>query len=149
MNKKLSDVLNFLDSIEAINSGGCGVSALAIYRWCKKHRVKVDASPFVILTTYGDEWDIRHNSEIIQNGEHLDKLEITHLVIEVGTKLTDSTGEPDLEYYCYRQPEQLNESQLLEALDCEWNRQFDRRENIPLIEQALGIDLSDVSLRYY
>ena len=35
--KHFAEVLRYLSSIEYINRGGCGVAALAIYRWLKKH----------------------------------------------------------------------------------------------------------------
>ena len=141
----LESILECLDSIPNINHGGCGISALAIYRWCKANGVKVSKRPFVILLSesYGDKWTIEHNRDIIEMGDFR-RITLSHVAIKVGKKLIDSTGQPDLDYYKHRQPEQLNESELIEALDSSWNHMFDREESIPKIELALNIDLSDV-----
>ena len=55
-NLDLESVLDVLNNIPAINQGGCGISALAIYRWCKKNGVSVSDNPFVVLCE--DEWEL-------------------------------------------------------------------------------------------
>jgi len=141
----LSKILESLDSIPNINRGGCGISALAIYRALKQKGVIVSDRPFVILLTYGDEWEIQNNSKHFARGS-FDCLEFAHVAIELNKQLIDSSGEVDTDYFALQQPERLNESELLDAInnDPDWNVSFDREDSIPLIELALRIDLSDV-----
>lgn len=145
----LANVLEFLDSIWSINSGGCGVSALAIYRWSKQHE-SVSDRPFHLF--WHDDCVSKHtveqNDEALANGD-LDSLQVPcHLVIELFNGFYDSTGkldESDLPEL--HQEYRLNESELLALINDhygDWNSSFHRAKLIPQIEQDLGIDLSDV-----
>ena len=62
----LQEALACLNSIPNINRGGCGLSALAIYRWCKKNGIEVSDRPFVVLCE--DEWELDHNNTACENG---------------------------------------------------------------------------------
>lgn len=145
--KKLTTVLRRLNKIDAINIGGCGISALAIYRWCKKNDIKVDDRPFIFLWRDGYEWESTHNEECLENGE-LKSVEVpAHVIIELGNGIYDSKGEAgnDLSFPI-QQGYQLNEDELLVIINNidKWNSFFRRSRAIPTIEQALGINLSDV-----
>lgn len=144
---KLQDALEYLDSIWSINCGGCGISALAIYRWCKAHDIEVSERPFVFLND--DEWENERNEERLTSG-NLDAIIIpNHIAIELDGTLHDSTGELDwypddwsaLDYH-------LNEAELLAAINTSqpraWNSDFNREKHIPKIVAQLEIDLSDV-----
>lgn len=56
--KNLNDIKNELDCIPAINWGGCGLSALAMYRWLKDNDKLVGDEFFVFLYV-----DYDHNFE--------------------------------------------------------------------------------------
>ena len=47
--KTFDEVLNFLSNIPSINCGGCGISALAMYRWLKKHGKTTEETAFYYL----------------------------------------------------------------------------------------------------
>ena len=146
MSTNLESVLDVLNNIPAINQGGCGISALAIYRWCKKNGVSVNDNPFVVLCE--DEWELEHNNNACANGE-VNDIQIPHIVIEIGGELTDSEGiEGELiSRLPYRQDYQLNEDELLSLVNTNaWNSWFNRRQWKDYIAQELNIDLSDVVL---
>lgn len=142
---KLHNALACLDSIPYINDGGCAVSALAIYRWCKDNGIEVNDRPFVIL--YDDEWDANRGDEIIEAGDFA-SLPSPHIVIEIDGELYDSTGCANhwLQALPVRATNQLNEDELLQAINYKtfWNDLFDREYSIPKIEFGLSVDLSDV-----
>ena len=144
----LNSILESLDDLPFINSGGCGVSALAIYRWCKAHDVWVSDRPFTFLWRDGNEWEASNNDELLLNGE-LDRVEApSHVVIQLfdGGDY-DSTGQRcDCYPYVVRQEYKLNEQELLNVINRpeEWNSVFQRALLIERIEFSLGIDLSDI-----
>ena len=148
--EKLQPVLEYLNSIPDINAGGCGLSALAIYRWCRKNGIEVGDRPFVIISN--DLWDVQHNNELIDD-EMIDRLEYPHIVTEIDGKLWDSTGNDDednddnFSYWPFR-CEPIGEDDIIELLNnASWNPDFKRNKYLPLIESHLDIDLSDVE--YY
>lgn len=146
----LWDALHCLNSIPYINRGGCGISALAIYRWCKKNGIEVSDRPFVVVCA--DEWELEHNNSACEAGD-VNEIWIPHVTIEIDGELYDSEGlDGDMltEYRPYRQDYQLNEEELLTIINQpNWNSTFNRRKYRDIIAYGLGIDLSDVSLRGY
>lgn len=147
--ERIQSVLECLDSIPFINHGGCGISALAFYRWCKKNGVRVCDRPFVFLWDRHDEWEARHNDELLQNGE-LDRVEVpSHIVIRLDDGLYDSTGITnyvETGYWPNQQEYDLNEEELLVIINrpSDWNPTFRRSKHIEKIEFGLDVDLSDV-----
>ena len=146
----LESVVKTLDVIPNLNRGGCGISALAIYRWCKENGVEVSDRPFVVLCE--DEWELEHNNIACQEGD-VDEIWIPHVVIEVDGILWDSTGnehqhsEYSLLSYSYRQDYQLSEEELLGIINTDaWNSTFNRNKFTDVIATELDIDLSDVEL---
>jgi len=144
--KQLSEILDCLNGIWSINYGGCGISALAIYRWSKQNE-SVSDRPFVFLWRENDEWEAENNDESLENGD-LDSVEVPcHIAIELYAGLYDSEGLRDDDCYPFviRQSYKLNESELLHVINSDgWNSSFNRANFIPQIEHDLGIDLSDV-----
>lgn len=144
---KFQSVLECLNSIPAINAGGCGISALAIYRWCRENGIEVSDRPFVIISN--DEWDVQHNNSLIEIGEIRERLEYPHIVIEIDGLLWDSTGNEEEDNngnfsYWHERCLPIGEDDLLELINySSWNPSF-KRSNVRKIEYALGIDLSDV-----
>ena len=133
--------LECLDSIPNINFGGCGLSALSIYRWCKKNGVQVDDEPFVILCD--DEWELSHNNACIEQGA-INDVSIPHIAIQVDGELWDSTGNEPTVNYPYH-TEAFGTSELIELLNEHgWNSWFNREKFLPIIEIGLEIDLSDI-----
>lgn len=144
--KNLSDVLCILNNIPFINRGGCGISALALYRWLKKNRVKVSHSPFVVLCE--DEYELMHNNAACENGD-VDEIIISHVVIEFHGGLYDSEGRNGdmIRSMPFRQDYQLNEGELLAIINTNaWNSLFDRSAWVDYIADNLDIDLSDIEI---
>ena len=145
----LGSILDTLNSIPRINSGGCGIAALAIYRWCKANNVPVSDRPFIFLWRDDDEWEARNNDQHLFNGE-IDNVEApSHVAIELADGLYDTEGLEGSRLFqrcTCKQEYKLNEYELLNVINRteEWNFTFNRSRNIPIIEIALGIDLSDV-----
>lgn len=143
---KFQNALACLDSIPYINQGGCGLSALAIYRWCKKNGVEVSDRPFVVLCE--DEWELNYNNQCVEEGE-VNEIGIPHIVIEIDGELTDSEGTNGqlVESLPFRQEYQLSEDELLDLLNNHgWNSMFNRRKYRDIIALGLDVDLSDVDL---
>lgn len=147
---KFQSVLECLNSIPYLNSGGCGISALAIYRWCKANNVSVSDRPFVFLWREYDGDVAQENDARLFNGE-IDRVEApSHVAIELADGLYDSAGRESsvlFEYCTCAQSYKLDEDELLNVINRteEWNPTF-RRSNVRKIEYALGIDLSDVEV---
>ena len=147
----LQEALACLNSIPNINRGGCGLSALAIYRWCKKNGIEVSDRPFVVLCE--DEYEVRHNNAALENGD-IEEVEIPHVTIELDGELWDSTGsennhkgESCFDWLKLRTDYYLDEEELVATINVDaWNDSFIRRKYRDIITLGLGIDLSDVEL---
>jgi hypothetical protein len=140
--KQARESLNYIDNI---NCGGCGIAALALYRWRKAHRLKTYG--FSFLYQKYDDWELKHNQRCIESND-LDSIEVpAHIALRVGTRLHDSNGA-NAKDSCSTPLTQhgINESILLYVINeiDGWNSTFNRRRAIPQIENLLGVDLSDV-----
>ncbi|MFW9873500.1 MAG: hypothetical protein ACFFG0_10385 [Candidatus Thorarchaeota archaeon] len=141
--KTLEDVQLYLISIPAIHSGGCGVSALAMYRWLEKHK-KLDNTKFVYL--YSSEYDYNRNSNIMKNRNGNLKAPDHCILLHEG-QFIDASGIVNLK--CWGNYVQIiDEEQLVrdsvKDKDASWNHAFERDKYIKEIEKKLKIDLSDI-----
>lgn len=136
----LKKVQKFLSKIPNINGGGCGVSALALYRWIKNN-LEIENTKFVFL--YDNEDRYLNNAKILRNKKG--KAEApTHCCLLYKGKFIDSDGERKVGKYNWLQI--IDEEEFItKALDniWDWNHSFDR-EYIDEIEEKLDIDLSDI-----
>ncbi len=140
--KTLKQVQKFLDNIPDIDRGGCGISALAMYRWLKNNGDKSNIK-FVFLYEYGDEKEYLTNKRVLKDKEG-EPVACSHCCILHGKKFIDSEGVVDIEEYEWVQI--IKEEDFLKrslANIGEWNPRFDRH-NICKIEEELGIDLGDI-----
>lgn len=113
--------LKYLNSIENINDGGCGIAALSIKR--KKKRGSIIKA---------------------MSGIFSEKL---HYYVVDGEKVIDSTGVySKKELDGYWKTEKVSEKELVKNIKNEslWNQIFNRK-NIKKIEKDLGVDLSDIT----
>lgn len=135
---------NHLSTIQFINSGGCGIAALALYRWRKAHDMRVNGFAFL----YDDAWDLEHNQKAIQASQ-LSKMETpSHVALIVDKKLHDSEGDSankTCKHITCIQPG-ITEATLLYLINQphRWHHRFNRKLSIPEIESQLGVDLSDI-----
>ena len=64
-NETFEDVKEFLSNIDYINSGGCGLSALVMYRWLKKYDKLTEDIKIIFLDN--DEYNYKNNKECMTN----------------------------------------------------------------------------------
>lgn len=140
LQEDLTYVCGILDSIPNINDGGCGLAALAIVRYLRKQGHEIE-NPFRVIYYDTSRYYVERNKEAIENGEHLERT--PHIIVEIGEKVYDSTGEfcEDTYNYINEVPEHI----LVLTLNTDkWNKCFNRVKWYPHIVDTLGIDLSDV-----
>ena len=136
---EIDQVQKYLNSIPNINAGGCGISALSIYRWLKKNN-KLDDTKFIYL--YREKYRYLNNSSILKKKNGKPQAP-SHIALLYDGQFIDSSGEIKLTYGWVQIIDE--EEFLKETLNNlnDWNNMFDRN-NIPKIEGYLGIDLSDI-----
>lgn len=136
------DVRNYLASIPNINKGGCGVAALAMYRWLKKNNQLCSNFKFVILYSCWHDADIiENNKHVLQTG-HGSAVACSHICITNGMyEVIDSDSEIDASNY--KDVQYISEEWfLINMLDNvgSWNTLFDRKW-VKSIEKKLNIDI--------
>lgn len=141
--KTLETVQDILDSIDCINYGGCGISALAMFRWLQKNNMLTGDESFTYLYVDWDYTFFENDNVIKQNST--DKLKAaSHIMLFHNGKLIDSEGSIVQPKYV-NQHENISLDALMESINfTRWNSMFNREESIPIIEHELEIELSDV-----
>jgi len=146
--KTLEDVRRFLDKVPMINCGGCGISALAMYRWLKKNFPE-QASKVIFHFFHRDRESFENNESLIKNNAYNENniLIPAHIGFQIKnlTKIIDSEKVVKKSRYGY-QLDFDSEHILMYAINklCGWNDMFNREQSVPVIAKELGIDLSDV-----
>lgn len=141
----LNQVRRFLDSLESINYGGCGVAALSMYRWLKKNNMLKGNECFVFL--YQDNSFFYRTNDKFFKGLGKNIVSCAHVVLKIDDEYYDTTGKTRAMFLWrfLNQHDNITEDNLITALNNEyWNEMFDRDLYIPIIEMVLGIDLSDI-----
>ncbi|MFO7969745.1 MAG: hypothetical protein R6U15_06550 [Candidatus Izemoplasmatales bacterium] len=140
--RTLKQVQKYLDDIPNINSGGCGVSALAMKKWLKKNKNKDVKIKFLYR---GHEFAYMKNDEILKGNEKENLRAPAHCCIIYGKKHKDSTGDILLRDFSTRH-EIPNDKMFIDCVkdDSTWNPCFERDMYIPKIEKDLGISLKEV-----
>lgn len=143
--KQLEKACNKLADVPAINYGGCGIAALALYRWCIVHKIQPDG--FILL----DDDGIDNNSYAIETGEYENMTVPSHIVLSVKGYYCDSRGISDDNPYSDEYDyvlDGIKPDALLYLINNgeSWNDEFDRECGVPEIEQILHVDLSDIEL---
>jgi hypothetical protein len=144
--KTFEEVRNFLNNIDNINCGGCGISALAMYRWLKKHGLTTEQTAFYFLEN--DEDNHNNNKQYFSNKEI--KLKAScHVVLYHNDQTIDSGGFKSISNYSYQLLEKSEEF-LIKMINSvsTWNYAFKRKDHIKNIAKTLGIDLSDVRISW-
>lgn len=140
--KQLRKICKILDEVENINCGGCGISALAMYR--ALHKLDKTIKPrFAYLYYEYERADFEHNAKAYANNELDDLCVPSHVVFEFNGKLWDSTGRVNKYPIVQRN---INLKALMATINNvdKWNTWFDRKEEIPLIESNLQIKLRGI-----
>lgn len=138
------EVRNFLNNITSINAGGCGISALAMYRWLKLHGKVTEQTAFYFLDN--DEDNHNNNKKYLANKYILVKAS-SHVVLYHNDQTIDSGGFKSINNYDYALLEK-SEKFLLAMINAvwSWNHSFERKKHVGKIAKTLGIDLSDIEL---
>lgn len=140
--EKTREIIN---SIPCINFGGCGISALSMYRWIKKYQ-QIDDMSFTFL--YSDNDGFSHNEQILSGKNHSSVLFApTHVILRIEGFFIDSNEVFEtVNDLCYKRiHKQITENQLVESINQKhyWNNDFNRTY-ITKIQNSLKIDLSDI-----
>jgi len=140
--KTLKQAQKFLSKIPNINDGGCGVSALSLYRWIKDN-LEIGNTKFVFLYPKDEEDRYKNNSRALINED--DEAEACdHCCLFYKNEFIDCDGVELLDRYEWIQ--MIDQEDFIKrALENvgDWNSCFDRRQ-IKNIEKGLGIDLEDI-----
>jgi hypothetical protein len=138
--KSLECVKNYLKKIEYINSGGCGIAALAMYKWLMKN-TSVRNIKFLFMYCGDEEYSYKTNAVAIKDGI-IQPVAPEHCCLLIDNNLVDVNNRINKKY-TKRQLIPLHK--VIESIRNEhtWNPLFDRM-NIKKIENKLGISLAEV-----
>jgi hypothetical protein len=140
-------IYKLLGKVYAINSGGCGVAALAVIRWAERNNQPIPA--IVFLYDCFEEEEAEKNMSLIQNGHIKSAYTPSHIALLIGEEVLDSRllsdyNPMDVYTVCHSG---VTPEELLELINSgNWNDWFVRKDSIPVIEEMLSISLSDVVL---
>jgi len=145
--KNLKQVQGFLNNIPNINSGGCGIAALAIYRWLKQNNQLTKDTKFVYYYFSEDRSEISYNhylnnSNVLENNNGEPEA-CAHAGIYYRRKYLDSNGKIDT--WKFEHDHYVNEKFIVNSINnlgC-WNSSFER-SHIGEIEDRLNIKLNDI-----
>ena len=145
--KSIKSVQNVLGRIPDINCGGCGISALAMYRWLKDNDKLVGDESFTYLYVSYDS-SFTENDSILKEKKNHKLKSASHIMLFHNGRLIDSDGNAVQNRYINRH-NKITEDSLLYSINFScWNDDFDRKEYVPFIEQKLGVELSDVKIKH-
>lgn len=142
--KTFEEVRNYLALIPRINQGGCGIAALAMYKWLAKEN-KIDPHfKFILCYEYETEAYI-NNVNVLKDGEGK-AIACHHIGIYYDEKYLDCNKEILLSQYDTIQFISFQNAWFIQnALNniITWNSAFDRKY-ITQIEEELGINLKEI-----
>lgn len=138
-NVEISTVQGALQTIHALNCGGCGIVAVALKRWVNREFPEKETQIVYLL----NDWDIKHNkSNLVNNNAG----SCMHVMLVIDGKYYDSETNGvdfhDTNYY-FKTEEVLEVTEdvaLKSAQDYSiWNRWFDREYGVPAIANACAL----------
>lgn len=145
--RTLRDIIFFLGTIEDINNGGCGIAALALYKWLEKHE---NYKPEILFCYRADSRDrLKTNKSIMEedkNNVRTSMLKVpNHIMVKYHEDYIDADGFwPDAQFYNrYEAWHTVSVEQLISTIHNyrDWNSDFERDRNVHKIEGFIGIDL--------
>lgn len=148
--KTLNEVMGFLNEIPYINSGGCAIASLAMYRWLKNNNMLKEDTMFVYLYFYKSD---SYEQNCLAINEGTTPSSCSHTVLWHDGFYIDSKGlyskselyKKDYQYFL----EIHNEYFIVNSINGgNWNDSFERSW-IEEIQNELGIDLSDILYDMY
>jgi hypothetical protein len=146
--KEFKKVRAFLTDIPNINCGGCGIAALAMYRWLKRKK----ACDVRFIVGYNNANQFKINSEYVVDHSNNSPVAPCHIGLAIRFDCFDSgvimDCEKDWELFRWRYIHMFeDESAILDMINKgnNWNDSFDRSD-VLLIAERLNIDLTDVKI---
>jgi len=134
--KDFPEVLRFLNHIDSINWGGCGISALAVHNWLKRYDEKSK-----IVFVYNDSEEFETNKTALQERNKVIDAP-NHAVLYYKRRYYDSHGLYSMvgkKHLCLFVSKDVATECIKDANN--WNPSFNRKKNIPLIKKSLNIKL--------
>lgn len=139
------EVRKYLSDIPSINQGGCGVAALAMYKWLVK-KDKIDYTfSFVLCYNYQTE-EYVNNSHVLRTRKG-DAVACHHVVIYYEQQFLDCNGKMEPSIYDTLQFVKYDDAWFMQnAINnkSSWNSMFDRKTWVPEIEEMLDISLKEI-----
>lgn len=146
-NLPVKTAINFLDKIPKIDYGGCGISALAIYKTIKRYYPKVDIKIVLCYPVYDDDGLLKDFEKDLSNLEqgNLAGIEFCdHIVIKYKNFYLDRTGIVLREYINCSEKVEINLQELETMLKTsKWCSSFDRKRFVPVIAENLNLRMDD------
>lgn len=138
----LKEIQQKLNNTSNINSGGCGVSALALHRWLTK--IGVDKKDLSIVYLYDTFWRYDCNKNNIKNKSAV-LTAPEHCCLYYKKQYFDSTGIININSFTYKQRFKTVSKLVKSINESNWNTLFDR-DNVDRIAQQLKIIMKDVKI---
>ncbi len=148
--KTLKEITQFLNTISHIEDGGCGIAALATYRWLVKNN-KHKGVKIVYLYEDDSEECANINCEVIASkNPRRQPVCPCHVALLRNGRFIDNKGfrsEADI-FDGYIEYHEVTTEFLIKTLNRVriWNDSFNRKKGIAILQQALEVDLSDIKL---
>lgn len=143
----LEQVRETLDSIPEINRRGCALAALVMYRWLKQNQPEARAS-IVYLHEDKQDWSYQTNEKYLK-GDKETPGACCHAMLKYNNQLMDS-DTTCYKHYCWAIELEMPEDAVVKSLNQPiWNSTFKRGCFLSQIEEAVGVDLSDVEKLHY
>ena len=141
--KTPEEVLEFLGTIPMINEGGCGIAAISFWRWMEKNCPKELPYISIVYMYHNEEYRrLRQNQAAILMQKYSELWIPPHIGIFWDGSILESGGGEVQEYKLWHEvPVEALEQNL--KMFWMWNGLFSRFQNIPTIEFALDISLSE------
>jgi hypothetical protein len=144
--KTFEEVKAFLNDIDSIGCGGCGISALVMYRWLKKHKQLPEGTKIFFLEH--DEDNHNNNKRFISSGGNNDSAlkAPCHVVMLYDGNYIDCTSVQFNITSRYDYILEIEEKYLVACLNNinSWNKMFERNKSLRKIEDNLNVNLSDI-----
>lgn len=135
-------VQEYLNNIEAINWGGCGISAYAMFLWLQKNDMFTEDVKVVFLHHSYSGKDFQTNQSFYLQGVGK-PVAPEHVALMRNGVIIDSSGAyKKANDYAYQLTVSINKAEdfLVNSLnDNNWNSMFNRPSIVPKIEKELGI----------
>ncbi len=135
------EVQEYLKDIPCIDTGGCGVSLLGMYKWLKKNK-DIEGVKFIFL--YKNKSVYLNNEEILRNKRTGNPEAPAHCCLYYKGQFIDCKGIINMEKFTWFQliDEEAFVKKAIDNKDT-WNEMFDRQQILE-IEKELEIDFSDI-----